>query len=114
MTTCRRRRPAARLASVIAFCFALGAVLGGCQRYLEDSSARTVGEVTDDATIQLIVKKRLVGARDIRGMRINVEVHQGVVTLIGKVRSESERKRAVEVAAGVPNVTKVVDRLELR
>ena len=110
MRTCR---PRFRTTSAVLTAVVCLAWLAGCESYLEDSPARTVGELTDDATIQLIVKKRLVGARDIRGMRINVEVHRGVVTLIGKVRSEDERQRAVEIAAAVPNVAKVVDQLEL-
>jgi len=85
--------------------------LGACKGYTEDSPARTVGEVTDDATIQLLVKKRLIGDPDVKGLRINVEVKQKVVELIGRVRSEEERKKALEIAAGVPNVLRVVDRL---
>ena len=104
-----------RLCSVptLILTLALSTGLGGCKSYVEDSDARTVGEFTDDATIQVIVKQRLVGARDVRGMRINVEVNRGVVTLIGAVRSDEERKRALEIAADVPNVVKVVDELEL-
>ncbi|MYA15773.1 MAG: BON domain-containing protein [Gammaproteobacteria bacterium] len=113
MRTCCQRYRKARAVFATAALLALSYTLGGCESYLEDSPARTVGEFTDDATIQLIVKKRLVGARDIRGMRINVEVHKGVVTLIGEVRSEDERQRALEIAAAVPNVAKVVDQLEL-
>ncbi len=112
METSRNRR----LRPVLALAIALSipaVALGGCQNYLEDSGARTVGEFTDDATIQLIVKRRLIAAEDVRGMRINVDVTRGVVTLIGKVRTEDERKRALEIAARVPNVAKVVDRLEL-
>lgn len=105
------------LRPILVFAFALavplGAALGGCQSYIEDSDARTVGEFADDATIQLIVKRRLIAAEDVRGMRINVDVKKGVVTLIGKVRTEDERKRALEIAASVPNVAKVVDQLEL-
>ncbi|MDE0659488.1 MAG: BON domain-containing protein [Gammaproteobacteria bacterium] len=101
------------LALAIALSIPVGATLGGCENYLEESSARTVGEFTDDATIQLIVKRRLIAAEDVRGMRINVEVNKSVVTLTGRVRTENEHKRAIEIAAGVPNVAKVVDQLEL-
>jgi len=101
------------LVFAIAMLIPVGSMLGGCENYLEDSTARTAGEFIDDATIQLIVKRRLIAARDVRGMRINVEVNKGIVTLIGKVRTEDERKRVLEIAAGVPNVAKVVDQLEL-
>ena len=101
------------LAFAIALTFPLAAPLGGCERYLEESASRTVGELADDAAIDMIVKRRLIAAREIRGMRIKVEVNKGVVTLTGEVRSEEERKRALEIAAGVPNVTEVVDQLEV-
>ena len=85
--------------------------LGGCKNYEEDAESRTVGEFTDDATIQLLVKKRLLGDPDVKGLRINVDVRRRVVTLHGRVRSETELKRALEIAAGVPKVERVVDRL---
>ena len=107
----RKRRSTLMLAYVTALAVSLPAGLGGCQGYLADSEARTVGEFADDATIQLIVKNRLIGARDVRGMWINVEVNKGVVDLIGKVRTAEERDRALNIAARVPNVVKVVNRL---
>ncbi len=108
----RHQRRSTRISGyAIALAVAVAAGLAGCQSYLEDAEARTVGEFTDDATIQLIVKKRLIGAQDVRGMRINVEVNKGVVALIGRVRTEEERERALKIAASVPNVVKVVDQL---
>lgn len=86
-------------------------VVAGCQTYLDDASSRTPGEVTDDLTIHTVIKTRLVRDEEVRGLRINVDVNKGVVTLSGKVRSEAERQRAVEVAAGIPNVARVVDNL---
>lgn len=114
MGTSHERRSNLILAyAVVALTIPLGAALGGCENYLEESESRTVGEFTDDTTIHLIVKRRLVAAQDIRGMRIDVEVNKGIVTLIGEVRTEEERKRALEIAAGVPHVAKVLDQLEV-
>ncbi|MCY3622523.1 MAG: BON domain-containing protein [Gammaproteobacteria bacterium] len=113
MRTCHKRRSRWTPALAIAFTIPLAGALGGCENYLEESTSRTVGEFTDDTTIHMIVKRRLIAAEDVRGMRINVEVDKGIVTLIGKVRSEEERKRALEIAAGVPNVAKVVNQLEV-
>ena len=86
-------------------------VVTGCQTYLDDAASRTPGEVTDDLTIHTMVKTRLLRDDEVRGLRINVDVNKGVVTLSGKVRSEAERQRAVEVATGTPNVARVVDNL---
>ena len=89
-------------------------VVAGCQTYLDDAASRTPGEVTDDLTVHTVVKTRLLRDDDVRGLRINVDVNKGVVTLSGTVRSEAERQRAVEVATGMPNVVRVVDSLVVR
>ena len=89
-------------------------VVAGCQTYLDDAASRTPGEVTDDLTIHTVVKTRLLRDDDVRGLRINVDVNKGVVTLSGTIRSEAERQRAVEVATGIPNVVRVVDNLVVR
>ena len=89
-------------------------VVAGCQTYLDDAASRTPGEVTDDLTIHTVVKTRLLRDDDVRGLRINVDVNNGVVTLSGRIRSEAERQRAVEVATGIPNVVRVVDNLVVR
>lgn len=86
-------------------------VVAGCQTYLDDAASRTPGEVTDDLTIHTMIKTRLLRDDEVRGLRINVDVNKGVVTLSGKVRSEAERQRAVEVATGIPSVVRVVDNL---
>jgi osmotically-inducible protein OsmY len=78
------------------------------------SEGRTVGEYTDDRGIHTIVKVRLIKEASILARRINVDVHKGVVTLYGRVRSESERRRAKELVVAVKGVTKVEDRLLVR
>jgi len=42
------------------------------------------------------------------------EVKNGVVTLTGEVNSEDKRARAEKVATGVPNVTQVVNNLQVK
>ena len=86
-------------------------VVGGCQTYLDSAEARTPGEFTDDLAIQTLVKTRMMRDPDVRGLRINVDVKNGVVWLRGTARSDAERQRALVIAAGVPNVERVVDEL---
>lgn len=88
--------------------------VAGCQTYLDDAASRTPGEVTDDVTIHTLIKTRLLRDEEVRGLRINVDVRKGVVTLSGKVRSEVERQRAVEVAKAIPSVVRVIDNLVVR
>jgi hyperosmotically inducible protein len=45
---------------------------------------------------------------------INIDVNNGVVKLKGDVETEAQRKMAEKVAAKVPNVTQVVNELEVK
>src|SRR5664279_794076 len=45
---------------------------------------------------------------------VKYEVKNGVVTLTGEVNSEDKRTRAEKVATGVPNVTQVVNNLQVK
>jgi hyperosmotically inducible protein len=45
---------------------------------------------------------------------VKYEVKNGVVTLTGEVNSENKRARAEKVATGVPNVTQVVNNLQVK
>lgn len=88
-------------------------LISGCQSY-KDGQSRTVGELTDDTAIQFRVKTKLTGARDVKGLFMNVEVKKGVVTLYGRVDSEAMRQRAVDITKSVKGVVSVEDRLTIR
>jgi hyperosmotically inducible periplasmic protein len=45
---------------------------------------------------------------------VKYDVKNGVVTLSGKVRSESQRDDAEQLAKGVPNVQQVINQLEVK
>jgi osmotically-inducible protein OsmY len=45
---------------------------------------------------------------------VHYDVNQGVVTLKGNVRSQSQRATVEKLAAQVPNVKQVVNELEVR
>jgi hyperosmotically inducible periplasmic protein len=45
---------------------------------------------------------------------VNYDVKNGVVTLKGRVPSEAQRKAVEKLVAGVPNVTQVVNELEIK
>ena len=105
-----QRTPLIKLSAVL--CLGLVMGLGGCQNYREDGS-RTIGEFTDDVGIQANVKRVLVRDPEINGLRLNVEVRRGEVTLYGRVPSSYARKKIVELAAGVRGVVRVNDKLTL-
>lgn len=86
--------------------------LAACQTY-DDPNRRTPGEVTDDSAIYTAVKAKLIADPDIQGLKINVDVYQGAVTLTGRIPSEVLRNRALKIATEVKGVVKVHDSLAL-
>ena len=89
------------------------ALLSGCQSY-RDGQSRTVGEFTDDTAIQTLVKSKLIRSREVNGLRMNVEVKKGVVTLYGRTESQAMRAKAVEIVKSVKGVVSVEDRLRVK
>lgn len=68
----------------------------------------------DDATIQAQVRTQLVDDPRVDAEAIDLEVRRGVVTLLGWVASENERKAIEDLAWEVDGVKQVDNRLELR
>jgi hyperosmotically inducible protein len=68
---------------------------------------RTLGERVDDAGITLRVKARLLDDPLVKGLQIDVDTRDGVVYLTGSVKSDAERKQAIELARTTEGVTNV-------
>jgi hyperosmotically inducible periplasmic protein len=77
----------------------------------EESTAKQVNSDVDKGIEKnfdaVLVKHKLDHA-------VKYDVKNGVVTLTGKVNSESQRKSVEKMASGVPNVRQVVNELEVR
>lgn len=72
--------------------------------------AQKHGPVTDDTiTDQVMVK--LANDPDVGGIKFDVTVHSGEVTLKGKVRTDRQKAKAEKVARKVKGVTGVVNQL---
>jgi osmotically-inducible protein OsmY len=56
---------------------------------------------------------RLAADRDVKGGGIDVDVKDGVVTLQGKVREESQRAKAERITRKVQGVKQVVNQLQV-
>lgn len=68
------------------------------------------GPVTDDTiTDQVMVK--LANDSELGGIKFDVTVHEGTVTLKGKVRSDKQKTKAEKVTKKVKGVTSVVNQL---
>jgi osmotically-inducible protein OsmY len=68
------------------------------------------GPVTDDTiTDQVLVK--LANDPDLGGVKFDISVHQGAVTLKGKVRTDKQKSKAERVTKKVKGATSVVNQL---
>ena len=86
--------------------------IGGCQAYV-DGSKRTIGEVTDDTQMKVLVKLKLLNDPETKGLLIGVKVNRGIVTLSGRVPSDYAREKAVRLSTEVRGVKSTVDKLTL-
>jgi osmotically-inducible protein OsmY len=74
---------------------------------------KTVGETIDDATITTRVKTAMLNDQSVGGLRIDVDTFKGVVTLSGRVKSQTEKTQAVAIARRTDGVVEVKDALQI-
>jgi osmotically-inducible protein OsmY len=79
----------------------------------KDAASKTK-DVTADASITAAVKTKLLGDTAVRGLKIDVDTKDNVVTLTGTVRSAAERDEALRLARTTTGVKSVVDKLTIR
>ena len=72
---------------------------------------RTVGDWVDDTLISSRLKAQLIADTDVRASDIDVSSSQGVVTLIGRVRTTEMKQDAERIARGIEGVTEVHNEL---
>ncbi len=63
----------------------------------------------DELTDQVLVK--LASDTDLGGVKFDITVHKGAVTLKGKVRNEKQKVKAEKVTKKVKGVTSVINQL---
>jgi hyperosmotically inducible protein len=71
------------------------------------------GPALDDATLTTRVKTAILNDSDLAGLPIDVDTSKGVVTLSGRVKSRTERDKAVALARSVTGVADVTDTLQI-
>jgi len=74
---------------------------------------KSIGETIDDAAITIRVKTALINAPNVNALAIDVDTFGGVVTLSGRVKSQDEANRAVDVAHGIGGVKDVKSTLQV-
>jgi len=70
-------------------------------------------EAKADTAITQAVKQKLLTEPETATERIEVDTHQGVVTLSGKVKTPEEKDQVIQIARATEGVQKVEDRLEV-
>lgn len=73
----------------------------------------TFGQRVSDATLTTKVKAKLTGDPEINPFNINVDTEDGVVTLLGRVPTQSDRDEAERLARNTKGVRDVDNRLKV-
>ena len=60
------------------------------------------------------VKARLLADSTVKGLKIDVDTQDRVVTLKGAVDTQTQKDHALEIARSVDNVSRVEDKLAVR
>lgn len=76
--------------------------------------SRTIGETITDTGITMSVKTKLLEDELVKGLAIDVDTRDGVVFLTGKVRSDAEKQKAIQLAKDTNGVKDVQANLTLQ
>jgi osmotically-inducible protein OsmY len=76
-----------------------------------EGADRDFGTFVDDATTTAAVKSKLIGNTNTKGLQIDVDTQNDVVTLSGRVSSEQESRLAEELARNTGDVKDVRNNL---
>ncbi|HWU97462.1 MAG TPA: BON domain-containing protein [Oxalicibacterium sp.] len=77
-------------------------------------AGKSAGAVIDDTVVTTKVKTALLADSDIKGLDVNVDTAQGVVTLNGAVNNQTQIDRAAKIAGEVEGVKSVVNNLSIK
>ncbi len=101
------------LASMLSLTLATGAAgtLARSALAAADPAPAPIIITVTDVSLAASVQATLDGDNELSDDNIAVSARDGWVVLLGSVRSESERSRAIQDAKSVPGVTKVDDNM---
>jgi hypothetical protein len=75
------------------------------------TAANAAGELLEDGQLTAKIKSKMTLDDLVQARTINVDTKDGVVTVKGRVRTEAERQRALQLARETAGVKTVIDRL---
>jgi len=89
------------------------AILGGAASIGHKSATdeRSFGAMIDDSVLSTKVKTKMIDDDFVKARNIDVDVLNGIVYLIGVVKSSSQKRMAGDIARGVEGVRKVANQL---
>jgi osmotically-inducible protein OsmY len=77
-------------------------------------AAAKAATILDDAALTAKVKAALFAEPGLKTLQLEVETHDGIVTIAGAVDSPVLRQRAVEIAGSMLGVRQIVDKLVVK
>ncbi len=78
------------------------------------TTGRTAGAMVDDATIADTIRAKIVQDKELSILKINTDVFNGDVTLLGVVPSKHAEERLLAIAHGVKGVKSVTSKLTIQ
>ena len=83
------------------------AILSACS----STTGRTAGEMVDDTTIANTIRTKIVEDKELSVLKINTDVFNGNVTLLGDVPNRQAEQRLITLARDVKGVKSVTSKL---
>jgi hyperosmotically inducible periplasmic protein len=78
------------------------------------TTGRTAGEMVNDATIADTIRAKIVEDKELSILKINTDVFNGNVTLLGVVPNKMAEDRLIALARGVKGVKSVTSKLTIQ
>jgi hyperosmotically inducible periplasmic protein len=78
------------------------------------TTGRTAGEMVDDTTIANTIRAKIVEDKELSILKINTDVFNGNVTLLGVVPNKEAEGHLIALAQGVKGVKSVTSKLMIQ
>ena len=77
-----------------------------------DAADRTK-RATADGSITAAIKTKLIADPEVKGLQIDVDTHNGVVTLTGRADTQAQKAEAEKLARGTDGVLSVINEIRV-
>jgi hyperosmotically inducible periplasmic protein len=78
------------------------------------TTGRTAGELVDDSTIANTIREKIVADKELSILKINTDVFNGNVTLLGVIPNREAEERLISLARSVKGVKSVTSKLTVQ